>query len=1085
YTADGAQIRSTNYWTGTYNQYMDLEAGTYYIEITPYSTSYTGTYFLTATLAEADHNNIEPNNTTDDAQSLMPEERVRGFISYQDNADYYSILLPEAGRLTVIVTRDSLTDMYVRWYTADGAQIRSTNYWTGTYSQNMDLEAGTYYIEITPYSTSYTGSYFITADIAPAYNNEIEPNNVIPGEAQLIRSGELIKGFISHQDDIDLYKVELTQKGALSLTITNDSFTTYSSVITVRLYNGITGAEEIPSYSISFSSSNSSRTNTTPGDLEAGIYYILIQKITSYTGAYFLRAEFPPDSLSQTWSTITYNSNGGSGAPPSHAKTPGKAVALSSVYPTRDNYWFLGWSTSNNAVTAQYQPSDFYTTESNLNLFAIWEQILGAPYTITYNANLGLGAPNPQTKTNGADLTLSTTMPTRTNFNFLGWATNSSTDVEEYMPGELYTKDEVTTLYAVWYPVAPSYTITYNANGGVGAPASQVKTHGTSIRLSNLRPTWGNNHVFLGWASSGTATTAQFAPGVTYSIDADRTLYAVWSTTGNTTFVPVMSITGVPSSATAGTPTALTGTVNPSNATNRTISWSTLNAGTTGATITGNTLNSTSAGAVTVRATIVNGLTGATNYTQDFNITVNTIFIPVANITGVPSTATVGTPLALTGTVNPSNATNRTITWSVQNAGTTGTTITGNTFNATSAGAVTIRATIVNGLAGATNYTQDFTITVNAAFIPVTSITGAPSTVTVGTPLTLTGTVNPSTATNRTISWSVQNAGTTGATITGNTFNATSAGVVSVRATIINGVTATTNYTQDFSITVNTVSPTPTQSQSSGGSGSGGGGGIAPPVTPTPTPTPTPTHTPTPTPTPTALPKTDSNKESGDDENITKTLSRRQRTTINNWVPSGPVSEWAVPEIQRAFELDLIPESLVSEGLDFTAPITRVEFAGIAVKAYENLAESRVQINGSNPFIDTNDPDALKAFSAGIMIGYSDERFEPYILLNREQCATALTRVFKRAMIDDWTYETDSNYPLNFTWPAPFDDDAVISIWAKESVYFMAANGIIHGIGNNRFAPRATTSTEEATGYALATREEAIAIAVRMVDTFR
>ncbi|MCL2011023.1 MAG: hypothetical protein FWG71_10855, partial [Synergistaceae bacterium] len=180
-----------------------------------------------------------------------------------------------------------------------------------------------------------------------------------------------------------------------------------------------------------------------------------------------------------------------------------------------------------------------------------------------------------------------------------------------------------------------------------------------------------------------------------------------------------------------------------------------------------------------------------------------TPFVPVTSITEIPTSATTGTLLSLTGTVNPSNATNKAIVWSVQNAGATGATITGSTFNATAAGTATVRATIANGAAVGTNYTQDVSITVNVPFVPVTSITGMPTSATAGTPLSLTGTVNPSNATNKAIVWSVQNAGTTGATITGSTLNTTAAGAATVRATIANGAAVGTNYTQDVSITVN------------------------------------------------------------------------------------------------------------------------------------------------------------------------------------------------------------------------------------------------------------------------------------------
>lgn len=45
----------------------------------------------------------------------------------------------------------------------------------------------------------------------------------------------------------------------------------------------------------------------------------------------------------------------------------------------------------------------------------------------------------------------------------------------------------------------------------------------------------------------------------------------------------------------------------------------------------------------------------------------------------------------------------------------------------------------------------------------------------------------------------------------------------------------------------------------------------------------------------------------------------------------------------------------------------------------------------------------------------------------------------------------------------------------------MAANKIVEGDGG-KFMPRAVTTEEQATGYANATREQALAIAVRMVE---
>ena len=177
----------------------------------------------------------------------------------------------------------------------------------------------------------------------------------------------------------------------------------------------------------------------------------------------------------------------------------------------------------------------------------------------------------------------------------------------------------------------------------------------------------------------------------------------------------------------AGEPVTLSATVEPPDATSATVIWTVIDAGTTGATITGNALTTTGAGTVVIRATIPNGKGDGEDFTKDFTITVNPAFVAVANVAGVPTTATAGTPLTLTGTVVPSDATNKTIVWSVQSAGTTGATITGgNTLNTTAAGTVTVRATIASGATATADYTQDFNITVTAKQVTGTEINDAP-----------------------------------------------------------------------------------------------------------------------------------------------------------------------------------------------------------------------------------------------------------------------------------------------------------------------------------------------------------------------
>ena len=144
--------------------------------------------------------------------------------------------------------------------------------------------------------------------------------------------------------------------------------------------------------------------------------------------------------------TVSFNANGGSGAPGNQTKWHDTAITLSSTRPTRTGYIFQGWATSSSGGVA-YQPGAQYNSNANITLYAVWR---AETYTISYNANGGSGAPGNQTKTYGQTLTLSSTRPSRTNYNFLGWATSSGASTAAYQPGGSYTNNGNATLYAVW-----------------------------------------------------------------------------------------------------------------------------------------------------------------------------------------------------------------------------------------------------------------------------------------------------------------------------------------------------------------------------------------------------------------------------------------------------------------------------------------------------------------------------------------------------------------------------------------------------------------------------------------------------------
>jgi len=86
-------------------------------------------------------------------------------------------------------------------------------------------------------------------------------------------------------------------------------------------------------------------------------------------------------------------------------------------------------------------------------------------------------------------------------------------------------------------------SISYDANGGEGAPAMQMKTYGNSATLSATIPN-RSGYTFLGWATSPTATAATYTVGGTFTANANTVLYAVWSKNTSTPMPPASTMCG-------------------------------------------------------------------------------------------------------------------------------------------------------------------------------------------------------------------------------------------------------------------------------------------------------------------------------------------------------------------------------------------------------------------------------------------------------------------------------------------------------------------------------------------------------------
>ena len=205
-----------------------------------------------------------------------------------------------------------------------------------------------------------------------------------------------------------------------------------------------------------------------------------------------------------------------------------------------------------------------------------------------------------------------------------------------------------------------------------------------------------------------------------------------------------------------------------------------------------------------------------------------------------------------------------------------------------------------------------------------------------------------------------------------------------------------------------------------------------------------------------------SKNNSSSESKETETKDQEVETQTKETVSWSNASEWAIEELTKANEKELIPSTFDKK--DFTKTITRKDFAAVAVKMYEAITQTTIEPVKANPFTDTDDEYVLKAYAAGITQGTSETTFTPDMPITREQMATMLTRGLSKAGID---------ISISLEDVDRFVDDYEMHDWGREAVYFMAGKNIIKGIGDNQFNTLGN-----------ATIEQSLAIALRSVDIF-
>ena len=158
-------------------------------------------------------------------------------------------------------------------------------------------------------------------------------------------------------------------------------------------------------------------------------------------------------------------------------------------------------------------------------------------------------------------------------------------------------------------------------------------------------------------------------------------------------------------------------------------------------------------------------------------------------------------------------------------------------------------------------------------------------------------------------------------------------------------------------------------------------------------------------------------------------------------------SEWATKDIDFAYAVGITD---ANKDYLYKENITREEFCELIYNLIV-LTSDEITAPITDSFTDTKNDKILMLNGLGIINGKSATEFAPNDYLTREEAATIIVRmvnkVFPMAATEMW-FE--------------YDDINEVSEWASDSIQTISNLGFMNGVGNNRFAPKDTYTTEQA-----------------------
>lgn len=261
---------------------------------------------------------------------------------------------------------------------------------------------------------------------------------------------------------------------------------------------------------------NLSLTDLNPGTYYVRVYALDKQGISNPALTYSGDVTVQAATVGSPY-TVSYNANGGSGAPGSQTKAQDITLKLSTATPTRTGYTFNGWNTNNSGTGTNYAAGANYTANANVTLYAKWTAV---NYTIGYTLNGGSVSTNPTSYTIATN-TITLNNPTKDGYTFKGWTgSNGNTPQTSVQIAKGSTGNKTYT--ANWEKL--TYTITYDYAGGSGF---NVESYDVETATFQLAAPQRAGYTFLGWTGSN-GTTPQTIVTIAKGSTGDKNYTANW-----------------------------------------------------------------------------------------------------------------------------------------------------------------------------------------------------------------------------------------------------------------------------------------------------------------------------------------------------------------------------------------------------------------------------------------------------------------------------------------------------------------------------------------------------------------------------